>query len=141
MDKPVRTTRKRKPIVDDDPIEHCSPNKKTKRLAKNKEKVPKKKTEKVAELKKKDNKVCSQPKKTTTAKAPKKNLNENTTNETTDNVFISTCMWDEAEMLSHVERIPLSLAQNFVSLLTEGCTLPFIARYRKTLVDHIMPER
>lgn len=54
---------------------------------------------------------------------------------TSDNV------WDEAEMLSRIEKVPRQLAENFISLLTEGCTLPFIARYRKTVVDHMMPDR
>ena len=50
-------------------------------------------------------------------------------------------VWNEAEMLAQVERIPLQLAQNLIGLLTEGCTLPFIARYRKTAVDNLMPDR
>lgn len=50
-------------------------------------------------------------------------------------------LWNEAEMLAQVERIPLQLAQNLIGLLTEGCTLPFIARYRKTAVDNLMPDR
>ncbi|XP_059057080.1 S1 RNA-binding domain-containing protein 1 [Achroia grisella] len=48
---------------------------------------------------------------------------------------------DEAEMLSHIEKIPLKLASNFISLLSAGCTLPFIARYRKEAVDFLMPDR
>lgn len=52
-----------------------------------------------------------------------------------------THVWDEPEMLSHIEKIPLKLAQNFIGLLTEGCTLPFIARYRKGTVDNLMPDR
>ncbi|KAI5634103.1 tex protein yqgF-like domain-containing protein [Phthorimaea operculella] len=50
-------------------------------------------------------------------------------------------LWDEAEMLAQVAKIPLSLAQSFASLLAEGCTLPFIARYRKSAVDNLMPDR
>ncbi|CAB3255382.1 unnamed protein product [Arctia plantaginis] len=50
-------------------------------------------------------------------------------------------IWNEAEMLSQVERISLKVAQNLITLLTEGCTLPFIARYRKTAVDNLMPDR
>lgn len=50
-------------------------------------------------------------------------------------------IWNEAEMLSQVERISLKVAENLITLLTEGCTLPFIARYRKTAVDNLMPDR
>lgn len=50
-------------------------------------------------------------------------------------------MWDEIEMLSFVENIPKSLAKSFITLLSEGCTLPFIARYRKGMVDNLMPDR
>lgn len=50
-------------------------------------------------------------------------------------------VWNEAEMLSQLEKIPLKVAQNLISLLSEGCTLPFIARYRKTAVDNLMPDR
>lgn len=49
--------------------------------------------------------------------------------------------WDEAEMLSKLERIPINIAQNFINLLSDGCTLPFIARYRKTAVNNLMPDR
>ncbi|KAM3963094.1 uncharacterized protein YdcI [Aphomia sociella] len=48
---------------------------------------------------------------------------------------------DEAGILSHLEKIPHKLAHNFISLLSEGCTLPFIARYRKEAVDFLMPDR
>lgn len=47
----------------------------------------------------------------------------------------------EGEMLSHLEKIPQKLAENFIALLSEGCTLPFIARYRKTVVENLMPDR
>lgn len=50
-------------------------------------------------------------------------------------------IWDDSAVLAQVEKVPLKLAQNFVALLTEGCTLPFIARYRKTAVDNLMPDR
>lgn len=59
----------------------------------------------------------------------------NSSKESDDN------MWDESEMLSHVAKVPLGLAQSFVALLTEGCTLPFIARYRKANVNYLMPDR
>nr|XP_026495344.1 S1 RNA-binding domain-containing protein 1 isoform X1 [Vanessa tameamea] len=47
----------------------------------------------------------------------------------------------DAEMLSNFEKITPVLAQKFISLINEGCTLPFIARYRKETVDHLMPDR
>ncbi|XP_075969769.1 uncharacterized protein YdcI [Anticarsia gemmatalis] len=50
-------------------------------------------------------------------------------------------VWNESQMLSQVAKVPIQLAQNFVNLLSEGCTLPFIARYRKTAVANLMPDR
>lgn len=50
-------------------------------------------------------------------------------------------MWNEAEVLSQMVKVPQNVSQNFIALLTEGCTLPFIARYRKTAVDQMMPDR
>lgn len=50
-------------------------------------------------------------------------------------------LWNETEMLSYCEKISPYIAQKFVSLINEGCTLPFIARYRKEAVGHIMPDR
>lgn len=49
--------------------------------------------------------------------------------------------WNEAEMLAYFEKVTPSLAQKFISLLSDGCTLPFIARYRKEAVEHLMPDR
>ncbi|KAL4714572.1 hypothetical protein ACJJTC_006618 [Scirpophaga incertulas] len=46
-----------------------------------------------------------------------------------------------AQILAVHEKIPQRIAENFISLLTEGCTLPFIARYRKTAVDNLLPDR
>ncbi|CAK1581749.1 unnamed protein product [Parnassius mnemosyne] len=48
---------------------------------------------------------------------------------------------NEAEILSFEEKIPQDLAQKFINLLNEGCTLPFIARYRKNVVDYLKPDR
>ncbi|XP_052737577.1 S1 RNA-binding domain-containing protein 1 isoform X3 [Bicyclus anynana] len=48
---------------------------------------------------------------------------------------------NEVDMLSYFEKIPPLLAQKFISLLSDGCTLPFIARYRKEAVNHLMPDR
>ncbi|KAG7307545.1 hypothetical protein JYU34_007751 [Plutella xylostella] len=58
-----------------------------------------------------------------------------------EGAFDFASSWDEAELLSNVEKVPRKLAQNFVKLLTDGCTLPFIARYRKSAVDNLMPDR
>lgn len=135
MDKPVRNTRKRKPL-NDDPNEDATPKKK--RVVKTTtEKVPRKRIEKITgEPKKKVAKATAIAK-----EAKKDTIKESIPNNTTDNVFENACLWDESVMLSQVERISLKLAQNFIALLTEGCTLPFIARYRKMVVDHLMPDR
>lgn len=50
-------------------------------------------------------------------------------------------VWSEATMLAHHQKVPKELAQNFIDLLEEGCTLPFIARYRKAKVFHLMPDK
>ncbi|XP_026757955.2 S1 RNA-binding domain-containing protein 1 [Galleria mellonella] len=59
-------------------------------------------------------------------------------NDDSENTVIED---DEAAILSHIEKIPQKLAHNFISLLSQGCTLPFIARYRKEAVDFLMPDR
>lgn len=58
-----------------------------------------------------------------------------------DDTVTLTEMWNEAEVLSQMVKVSQNVAQNFIALLTEGCTLPFIARYRKTAVDQMMPDR
>lgn len=50
-------------------------------------------------------------------------------------------MWSEAEVLSQRANVSQEVAKNFIALLTEGCTLPFIARYRKAAVNQMMPDR
>ncbi|XP_046964979.1 S1 RNA-binding domain-containing protein 1 isoform X2 [Vanessa cardui] len=50
-------------------------------------------------------------------------------------------LFNDAEMLSNFEKISTDLAHKFISLINEGCTLPFIARYRKEAVNHLMPDR
>ncbi|KAJ0180641.1 hypothetical protein K1T71_004045 [Dendrolimus kikuchii] len=99
----------------------------------------------------KNAKQASRPKEIKTPKSKKvivKKTNENTKTKTIkestvtcDSVDYNVNLWDEPEVLAQVEKVPLKLAQNFVALLTEGCTLPFIARYRKTAVDNLMPDR
>ncbi|XP_073943825.1 uncharacterized protein YdcI [Choristoneura fumiferana] len=122
MEKPAATARKRKARNDvDDKLEPLLNKKlKTEKDVKTKLEVVEKK-----ELTKKGTNRARKVKEET----------ESAGYDTSDNV------WDEAEMLSRIERVPRQLAENFISLLNEGCTLPFIARYRKTVVDHMMPDR
>lgn len=61
--------------------------------------------------------------------------------EDVDNTMIMPEMWNESEVLSQMVKVSQNVAKNFIALLTEGCTLPFIARYRKTAVDQMMPDR
>lgn len=61
--------------------------------------------------------------------------------ENADNAIVMPDMWNEAEVLSQMAKVSQNVAQNFIGLLTEGCTLPFIARYRKTAVEQMMPDR
>ncbi|KAG6452744.1 hypothetical protein O3G_MSEX007756 [Manduca sexta] len=118
MDKPTRTTRKRKVELSEDD----SPKKKPKTTAKQGS------TSKVNKVTKTNKEKIEVNKEFET-----ENINEDEDQ--------NDCIWDESEMLSHVEKIPYGLAKNFIGLLTEGCTLPFIARYRKVAVNNLMPDR
>ncbi|CAG9783871.1 unnamed protein product [Diatraea saccharalis] len=78
--------------------------------------------------------------KTKTSKSSEKSRDCDYSGDTND-VFDANICWNEAEMLSYTEKIPQILAENFINLLKEGCTLPFIARYRKAVVDNLMPDK
>ncbi|XP_068629691.1 uncharacterized protein YdcI-like [Battus philenor] len=49
--------------------------------------------------------------------------------------------YNESKLLSFEEKVPEELAEKFIRLLNEGCTLPFIARYRKNVVGYLKPDR
>lgn len=163
MEKPSRTTRKRIAINSDDSDEDFTPKKKTTKVTKTTTEKGEKMTRKRIA---KDEGISTVKRKTTSSKKVKESKVENETSEgdgqiqtkpSSANIPLETKalvknlvensydvvhnMWDESEMLSHVEKVPLGLARNFIALLTEGCTLPFIARYRKANVDHLMPDR
>jgi hypothetical protein len=74
------------------------------------------------------------------AKIPKtrKEIDENESDMVDSNAFE---LWDESQMLSQNMKVPQTLAKSFIALLEEGCTLPFIARYRKAAVDNLMPDK
>lgn len=100
--------------------------------------------------KKKGNENTTKVTKSRTAKSTSKTKKNNVTDdvdgcshsiENPDNTMVTPEMWNEAEVLSQMAKVSQSLAQNFIALLSEGCTLPFIARYRKTAVDQMMPDR
>ncbi|CAH2241255.1 jg3316 [Pararge aegeria aegeria] len=132
MEKPERKTRKRK-IEESGDIDKPAPKKRvtTKKDKETGETSTKPKTKRI-------------PKKIS-VKKESKTLNENDS-ENQDyaqdkpsddyNSYLN-----EADMLSYFEKIPPILAQKFIKLLSDGCTLPFIARYRKEAVDHLMPDR
>lgn len=129
MEKQVKITRKRKL----DEKEDAKPRKK---LAKTVEPTKSKpRTVKEIKLKTKSQSVS--------AKTEKILLQPSSTisDEKADATEGSVDLWDESIVLAQVEKIPEKLAKNLVSLLSEGCTLPFIARYRKTAVDNLMPDR
>lgn len=50
-------------------------------------------------------------------------------------------LWNEADVLCKTENVPQQLADNFIKLLSDGCTLPFIARYRKSAVNNLFSDR
>nr|XP_021185041.2 S1 RNA-binding domain-containing protein 1 [Helicoverpa armigera] len=146
MESSAPKLRKRKAVeyTEDDDTDN-TPKKKTKTVSKPKT-VPRVTSVKRAKPVKdgESSKKISKPKET---KVPKSKVTKTAAeNDEENNLFagyenLSTEVWNEAEMLAQVERIPLQLAQNLIGLLTEGCTLPFIARYRKTVVDNLMPDR
>lgn len=50
-------------------------------------------------------------------------------------------LWDFSEVLSETTGVRLQVAKNIVKLINEENTLPFIARYRKSMIDHMSPEK
>lgn len=64
-----------------------------------------------------------------------------TTNSSEESDFDEILIWDEVRVLSVAGSVPLTLATSFVKLLSEGCTLPFIARYRKANVGNLLPAQ
>lgn len=48
--------------------------------------------------------------------------------------------WQSYELLSEYQKIDLNVSQNIIKLFDEGCTIPFIARYRKDATDNMNPE-
>ncbi|XP_077299798.1 uncharacterized protein YdcI-like isoform X2 [Arctopsyche grandis] len=63
---------------------------------------------------------------------------DNHEDETTENGEFP--MWDNAEVLADISGIRFDVAQNIVQLINEENTLPFIARYRKAMIDYMSPE-
>ncbi|KAJ8725764.1 hypothetical protein PYW08_003947 [Mythimna loreyi] len=150
METTVPKLRKRKAVeytVDDSDPDETSPKKKAKTTAKPKAKAgTSKKSVKKAEITEQKSETTEEiPKskitKVSRSKVTKPPVNNNEEVDLLDGNENIPNVWNEAEMLAQVERIPLQLAKNLIGLLTEGCTLPFIARYRKTAVDNLMPDR
>lgn len=50
-----------------------------------------------------------------------------------------TC-WQNYELLSEYHNIDFNVSRNVVQLFDEGCTIPFIARYRKDITGNMGPE-
>lgn len=124
MDKSTKKVTKKRKVVDDREIE--SDRIKAKIIKKNTAEVTKPTMGK------------------STSKIKKNSVTDNmddSINSIENNPAPITEMWNEAEVLSQVARVSQNVAKNFIALLTEGCTLPFIARYRKTAVDQMMPDR
>uniref|UniRef100_A0A2A4JCH1 Tex-like protein N-terminal domain-containing protein n=1 Tax=Heliothis virescens TaxID=7102 RepID=A0A2A4JCH1_HELVI len=146
MESSAPKLRKRKAVeyTEDDDIDN-TPKKKTKIVSKPKT-VPKVTSVKSAKSIKdgENSKELSKAKETKVSKSKVAKTaveHDEDNNFYVDNENVSNEVWNEAEMLAQVEKIPLQLAKNLIGLLTEGCTLPFIARYRKTVVDNLMPDR
>lgn len=117
MEEPRLVTRKRKAVDN------------------NESSSPKQKLKKTTPKGVKTRKVIIKKEKAKTVKKEKKDLKDEDDDNIGDN------LWDEAQKLSFVEKVPPQLAEKFISLLTEGCTLPFIARYRKEAIGHLLPNR
>ncbi|KAI4460983.1 30s ribosomal protein s1 [Holotrichia oblita] len=52
----------------------------------------------------------------------------------------SDSYWQNYELLSEYQNIDLNVSQNIIKLFDDGCTIPFIARYRKDATDNMSPE-
>lgn len=129
MEKPTTRSRKRKSVETNE----TSPAKKPKKLTrKTSTKVTK------TSLKNKDKVKTQKIKQSSDCKESKENI---VVSETVYSNYSNLNFWDESEVLSQIEKVNIKLAQNLISLLNEGCTLPFIARYRKSVVDHLTPLR
>lgn len=48
--------------------------------------------------------------------------------------------WQDFELLSHETNIEPAVAKSVIKLLDEGNTIPFIARYRKNMINNMTPE-
>lgn len=139
MEKAEKKTRKRKVDESNDAIEKPAPKK---RLATRTVMDSDKQSGSVVVQTKVKNVIKkSEPKKRTLRKEPKGNEsgNENEDHGMKSDEYNNYL--NEADMLSYFEKIPPILAQKFISLLSDGCTLPFIARYRKEAVGYLMPDR
>lgn len=140
MEKSEKKTRKRKVDESNDVIEKPAPKK---RLAKRTDMDSDEPSGSAGIQPKAKKNVAkkSEPRK----RAVKKDANENESDNENDCQDMKSDGYNnylnEADMLSYFEKIPPILAQKFISLLSDGCTLPFIARYRKEAVGHLMPDR
>ncbi|XP_045491296.1 S1 RNA-binding domain-containing protein 1 [Colias croceus] len=95
----------------------------------------------VCEPKEKIKKIAKKEAKVLKPKATKNVENSDDISSVGSNDNVTNNLWNEDDMLSYVEKVPQLLARKFITLLNEGCTLPFIARYRKEAVDHLLPDR
>lgn len=50
-------------------------------------------------------------------------------------------VWSIHELLAETEHIEPQAAKNIVQLFENDNTIPFICRYRKDLINHIIPEK
>lgn len=48
--------------------------------------------------------------------------------------------WDDYELLSEKNLLPETTSKNIITLFKEECTIPFIARYRKSLIGDMSPD-
>ncbi|CAG4911460.1 unnamed protein product [Colias eurytheme] len=128
MDGKKPVTRKRKAVIKEEKEENSVPlTKKTKSA--------------VCEPKEKIKKIAKKEAKVLKPKATKNVENSDDISSVGSNDNVTNNLWNEDDMLSYVEKVPQLLARKFITLLNEGCTLPFIARYRKEAVDHLLPDR
>lgn len=115
------------------------------RKRKNTDNVNKVKTKIIKKIKTSPTIKLTVTKKSLSKKQPKKEIVDNAQDEVDGNVQMKNNSenvdWNEPDLLATKENISKSVAENFIKLLNDGCTLPFIARYRKGLVDNMMPDR
>lgn len=74
------------------------------------------------------------------AKLQIKQNNINTKDDKQNSSLVNENQWQSYELLSEYQNLDLNVSQNIIKLFDAGCTIPFIARYRKDVTNNMTPE-